>query len=119
MPRKRKQQDDRRDEIIRVRLTGTERDRFERRAAVARRKPSDFARDRLLGGPVEVAGPAAPFTLDQQMRAAMLAEQIRKVGVNLNQWVRRMNELGVPPPAEAVLLLPEIRELVRRSRTAL
>jgi hypothetical protein len=46
----------------------------------------------------------------------MLAEQMRKVGVNLNQIARRMNEQRSPPPRQLTVLLDEIRSYVRQAR---
>jgi hypothetical protein len=44
----------------------------------------------------------------------MLAEQMRRVGVNLNQIAKRMNEQRIPPPRELTRLLAEIRAYVRQ-----
>ncbi len=46
----------------------------------------------------------------------MLAEQLRRVGTNLNQIAHRMNELRIPPPPELGLVLDKIRALVREAR---
>ena len=48
--------------------------------------------------------------------ARALAEQLRRVGVNLNQIARRMNEQSIPPPPELGMLLDEIRAYVRQVR---
>jgi len=45
-----------------------------------------------------------------------LAEQLRRVGVNLNQIARRMNEQRIPPPRELTMLLDDIRAYVRQVR---
>jgi hypothetical protein len=39
---------------------------------------------------------------------------MRKVGVNLNQIARRMNEQRIPPPHELTMVLDEIRTYVRQ-----
>jgi hypothetical protein len=48
--------------------------------------------------------------------ARVLAEQLRRVGTNLNQIAHRMNELRLPPPPELMLILDKIRALVREAR---
>jgi hypothetical protein len=45
-----------------------------------------------------------------------LAEQMRRVGTNLNQIARRMNERRIEPPRELTNVLSEIRTLVRQAR---
>ena len=45
-----------------------------------------------------------------------LAEQLRRIGVNLNQIAHRMNELRIPPPRELTMVLDEIRDYVRKIR---
>lgn len=46
----------------------------------------------------------------------MLAEQLRRVGTNLNQIAHRMNEQRIAPPRELTLILEKIRALVREAR---
>jgi hypothetical protein len=45
-----------------------------------------------------------------------LTEQLRRVGVNLNQIAHRMNEQRIPPPPDLTMLLDEIRAYVRQVR---
>lgn len=45
-----------------------------------------------------------------------LAEQVRKVGTNLNQIAKRLNERRIDPPRELNVVLAEIRTLVREAR---
>jgi Bacterial mobilisation protein (MobC) len=49
-------------------------------------------------------------------KSRILAEQLRRVGVNLNQIAHRMNELRIPPPRELTMVLDEIRTYVRQVR---
>lgn len=41
-----------------------------------------------------------------------LAQQLRKIGVNVNQIAKHCNRFQVPPPAELDPLLTEIRALL-------
>ena len=69
----------------------------------------------------EIGGPSRPM-LDAPVRprdrlaAHLLSEQMRRVGVNLNQIARRMNEQQIPPPPELTMVLDDIRTYVRQAR---
>ena len=62
------------------------------------------------------ASAIAPLPTD--LAAAELVQQVRRVGVNLNQIARMMNELRVPPPADLSDVLSDIRGFMRRVRRA-
>lgn len=59
-------------------------------------------------------GQGAPV-LETVVATLALAQQLRKVGVNLNQMVRVMNLHRSPPPPELVMVLADIRHCVRRA----
>ena len=117
MPRPVKE--DPRDCFKTFRFTQAEATRLEGRARAAGRSLSAYVRLLLLERPggEEATGPAhrdSPHAPDRRQR--ILAEQMRKVGVNLNQIARRMNEQRIPPPRELVMVLDEIRTYVRQVR---
>src|ERR1041385_3397973 len=95
MPRPLKE--DPRDVFKTFRFTHAEVTRLENRARASGRNLSSYVRMLLLERPGDVpeaelmVRPASPATL-YQSGVAVLVEQIRKVGVNLNQIAARMNE---------------------------
>ena len=114
MPRKKKA-DPRRN--MTIRLNDAERAQLDREAERARLPVAKLARARLLGAGQASSAVASMASEGERVISAMLAIQLRAVGVNLNQWVKKMHETDTPPPPEARLAVLEIRELVRRART--
>jgi DNA-binding transcriptional MerR regulator len=115
MPRPVKE--DPRDCFKTFRFTEAEITRLEGRARAAGRTLSAYVRMTLLDRPEDRAGPASTAGARRfDRRERMLAEQMRKVGVNLNQIAHRMNEQRIPPPRELTMLLDEIRHYVRQAR---
>jgi mobilization protein NikA len=124
MPRPVKE--DPRDRFKSFRFTAGEITRLEARARASGRSLSDYVRAALLDGTGSRAGedsgangagatlPARPRSEDYAMRA--LTEQMRKVGVNLNQIAKRMNEQRMPPPRELAMLIDDIRAYVRQAQ---
>jgi hypothetical protein len=115
MPRPVKE--DPRDCFKTFRFTQAEASRLEGRARASGRTVSSYVRFLLLDrdGGGEASSPAhrgSPHP--QERRQRILAEQMRKVGVNLNQIARRMNEQRIPPPRELTMVLDEIRTYVRQ-----
>jgi hypothetical protein len=133
--------DDPRDRFKTFRFTEAEVTRLEARARASGGTLSDYVRDRVLDSQAEPApgnrfepggsdphrspsknnppgGSAGPPGVARRNAFAlrMLAEQLRKVGVNLNQIAKRMNEQRIRPPRELTMLLDEIRSYVRRAR---
>ena len=119
MPRPAK--DDPRDCFKTFRFTEAELKRLEARARASRQNLSAYVRRLLLEvTDQDIAArqepPNAPQPARRDPSALVLAEQIRRVGVNLNQIARRMNEQRLPPPRELSGVLEEIRSYVRRVR---
>jgi hypothetical protein len=128
MPRSVK--DEPRDCFKTFRFTASELTRLEARARAKGQTVSDYVRITMLGreataGPTQTdefppPNPAYPGIRRPSSRADLsvrtLAEQLRRVGTNLNQIARRMNELHIPPPRELTMLLDQIRTLVRQAR---
>jgi len=120
MPRPLKE--DPRDVFKTFRFTHAEVTRLEGRARASGRNLSSYVRMLLLERPGDAPSPelmvspaAAPATV-YSSAVAVLVEQIRKVGVNLNQIAARMNERRSPPPRELTMLIDEIRGYVRQAR---
>jgi hypothetical protein len=128
MPRSVK--DDPRDCFKTFRFTASELTRLEARARARGQTLSSYVRTVMLGrdaiaGAAETdefppPNPAYPGIRRPSSRADLsvrtLAEQLRRVGTNLNQIARRMNELHIPPPRDLTMLLDQIRTLVRQAR---
>ena len=115
MPRPRKA--DPRDRLVSFRCTEAEITRLHRRARDAGLSLSDYARGALLGDAAEPrTAPMMTMVLDNPA-ARLLEEQVRRIGVNINQIAHRMNALDIPPPADLGSLLSEIRLYVRQART--
>jgi len=119
MPRPLKE--DPRDVFKTFRFTHAEVTRLEGRARASGRNLSSYVRMLLLERPGDApapeltVSPAAPATV-YSSGVAVLVEQIRKVGVNLNQIAARMNERRSPPPRDLMMLIDEIRGYVRQAR---
>src|SRR5262249_47862689 len=58
-------------------------------------------------------GPGRP---SEEYAWRRLAEEMHRVGVNLNQIARRMNEQRIPPPRELTMLLDAMRGYVGQAR---
>ena len=86
-------------------------------AARARREGfatlSEFARVRMnsAGGPA--ISTTAPVIAEASQADRELADQVRRIGVNLNQIAYQLNILNVPAPAELAALLDEIRRYMQ------
>src|ERR1700736_3982133 len=124
--------DDPRDRFKTCRYTEAEIARLEARARASGRTLSSYVRRALLDGHGEAATEAAdrrnpdagagnghpnnraPRRPGGDYAIRRLAEEMRRVGVNLNQIARRMNEQRTPPPRELTMLLDDIRTYVRK-----
>lgn len=107
--------------LVSIRVTGEEHERLFARARRSGVTISQFARRLLLE---EAAGfglskapapdehlPASGIPLSPEAHETrQLADQIRRVGINLNQIAHRLNMLDQPMPGE----LPEVLEDIRR-----
>jgi hypothetical protein len=131
--------DDPRDCFKSFRFTEAEVTRLEARARTSGQTLSAYVRGKVLdpserdgvneGHPDPSISPArtvpggaslpvreGPFRPMNHFATRMLADQLRRVGTNLNQIARRMNELRIPPPRDLTMLIDEIRVLVREAR---
>lgn len=82
--------DDPRSKSLNVRFTESEWERVQARAESAGRSPRELARDALLTGRMVTSAPREAAQAD-----AHLAGQIARVGNNVNQLVRSLNESKV------------------------
>ena len=111
--------DDPRDRFKTFRFTEAEITRLHSRAKASGRTLSEYVRARILDGETGEPGKedrqkAAFSSSRTEFALRNLAEQMRRVGVNLNQIAHRMNEQRIPPPRELTLVLDEIRTYVRK-----
>jgi hypothetical protein len=119
--------DERLDRYMRFRCTDQEGERLMRVAKSQSMTFSEYARQHLLpaarsghgGGrhqaaTVSRAGEGPAGATDSE--AKVLAFQIQKVGVNLNQIAKAMHIHQAPPPPDLQPLLEEIRQYVRRAQ---
>lgn len=112
--------DDPRDCFQTFRFTEGEITRLRARARASGRSLSAYVRMILLEAQEPGLGGHQPQRerrgqLSDQPAVQALAEQMRRVGVNLNQIAHRMNEQRSPPPRELIPVLSEIRAYVRRA----
>ena len=129
MPRPAK--DDPRDRFKTFRFSEAEITRLQARARASGRTLSSYVRRVLLESQAEAAssgnpdgGPpgirrgrlTVPRRPGEEYALRRLAEEMRRVGVNLNQIARRMNEQRTPPPRELTMLLDDIRAYVGQAR---
>lgn len=124
MPRPLKE--DPRDCFKTFRFTASEITRLENRARARGQTLSTLVRSVLLRPEPEETGvtsngqngayPATEPTYRAAHATRILIDQVRRLGVNLNQIAHRMNERRTPPPRELILVLDEIRAVVRKAR---
>ena len=105
MARPRKEPDDRRSETLAIRLTSAERIRVEQAAFAAGLNASEYARPLVLAGRVVV----------RQNRALDHAafEELRRIGVNLNQLTRLAHQRGQFPEGLSDVFAALERILIR------
>lgn len=90
MARPKKPTSDRREQWIKARVSPAEHADILTRAARARLSPSEFLRNSALSSQVVVAEEAAGADFET-------IDQLRRVGVNLNQLTRVANKTGYMP----------------------
>lgn len=91
-------------------LTADELTNIRRRAEALGMRPVHFGRAVLLNGAVTVATEAEPVS----PAFRLIHIQLVRLGNNLNQAVRKLNELAHPLPADLEPLLHDIRGLIAR-----
>jgi hypothetical protein len=101
-----------RDKQFNVGLTDDEFATLHRAARLAGMRPVDYARSLLLAKrlPTRRVAEATPH-LDP-----LLLLEISRIGNNLNQIARRLNELALPIPDELPGLLAEVRRILREAQ---
>jgi Bacterial mobilisation protein (MobC) len=102
----------RRDRQLNVSLTLTELNTVKSRAFSAGMRLADFARSRLLSGAqAPVVAAAAVSRIER-----LVYLQLKRLGNNLNQLVRRLHATGEPAPPHLDPLLKDIREILNRGQ---
>jgi hypothetical protein len=104
MARPRKAPEEKREDRLNPRLTTAERVEIEQHAAILGISPSEFMRRRSLSYRLPVA-------LALQRHLAAIAVALLRIGINLNQIARRMNE-GRGAPPELLALIARIDALL-------
>ena len=106
----RRKQKTTRDKHVSFRLSAEEHFKLIDKAQRSGMSVGDFVRARSLQARKrkarEIEGASA---LPDELK---LAQQLRKIGVNVNQIAHHCNRFQVPPPAELAPLLSEIRSLL-------
>jgi hypothetical protein len=97
-----------RDRQFNVGLTATEFTEVQRAARLAGMRPVDYGRAKLLSKPGRIA--RAVYAVPQL--DPLLLVQLSRIGNNLNQIARRLNELSLPAEGELEPLLAEIRGIL-------
>jgi uncharacterized protein (DUF1778 family) len=91
MPRPRKEPTSPRSQLLSCRLTPTEHARLAKAARQANLTLSDFVRALLINRKITVTHHVRTFDAD-------LYDELRRIGVNLNQAVHRFHSTGWAPP---------------------
>ena len=92
-------------------LTAEEFDAIQTSARLAGMRPVDYGRARLLK-----AGRVPRTAYAVRQLDPLLLAHLGRVGNNLNQIARRLNELAVPAPEALAALLDELRAAIRQAR---
>jgi len=109
MPRPKKNDDDRRTETLAFRLTPAERLRIEQAAIAAGLSASEYARELTLKGRV---------VMQQRLALDPAAfDQLRRIGVNLNQLARLANQTQRLPP-ELSRVCAAVEQFILRELTS-
>ena len=107
--------DNPRDRLLNFRCTDEEAARLRNKARQSQLSLSDFVRARVLKARKSRSKDAAFLEPVEDTGTRVLALQIHKVGVNLNQITRLMNTYQMPPPPELRDLIDQIRLYVRQA----
>ncbi len=94
MARPKKQTADRREQWIKARVSPAEHADILTRAARARLSPSEFLRNSALASPASASVVVAEEAAQADFETI---DQLRRVGVNLNQLTRVANQTGYMP----------------------
>jgi hypothetical protein len=97
-----------RDRQFNVGLTATELAEVQRAARLASMRPVDYGRAKLLSRPGRIA--RTEYAVRQLDPLLLVA--LSRIGNNLNQIARRLNELALPVPENIDPLLAEIRSIL-------
>lgn len=103
-----------RDRQFNVSLTAAEFDAMQRAARMAGLRPVDFARAKILSKPVSSkVWRSARTTHDVRQFEPVVLVALSRIGNNLNQIARSLNELSLDVPDDLAPLLAELRGILR------
>ncbi|MBJ7532937.1 plasmid mobilization relaxosome protein MobC [Rhodomicrobium vannielii ATCC 17100] len=111
-----------RTKLVSIRVTERDHELLFERAQKAGFTLSEFARAKLLCDPTPPTRPVAPEDISTEATvplspeayaARQLADQVRRIGINLNQIAHRLNMLDQPMPSELPPLLTDIRRYMQ------
>ena len=109
MARPQKADADRLGHVVAFRVSAKQAARLARDAAAAGLKPPEYARMATLGRPLAARLPAPAIPPNTIPFA--VADQLRRIGVNLNQ-IARLSHMGVEHETALLDLMTEIREML-------
>ena len=98
-----------RDRQFNIGLTAREFESVQRAAQAVGMRPVDFARAKLLSKTRRT--PRTTYDVRQLPPAVLV--QLSRIGNNINQIARKLNELSLPSPDELALLLADLRSILR------
>lgn len=99
-----KKADERKLRIVNVRVTTAEYDAIQSAAEKAKMTASAFFRSLILDG----AGVRPVFNSDDRLALGVLHDDMRKIGINLNQVARALNSGRVVHPEEVLIAVRNV-----------
>lgn len=112
MARPKKPTEERRTHVVSFRLTGAEMARLEKEAAAAGTVPNECARLKTTGGRAPGARRKAREGGRGLEVSFELRQELRRVGVNMNQIARRLNMTGEHEPEELASASRRVDEII-------
>jgi len=119
MARPKKPTDEARRHIITFRLTNAEMDQLEKESVASGTVPNECARLKTTGGPAPGARKKVRAERPRLEVSFDLRQELRRVGVNMNQIARRLNMIGEHEPAELVSATRRVDEILAKILTGL
>jgi Bacterial mobilisation protein (MobC) len=117
MARPKKPADKTRPHVVSFRLTDEEMARLEREAAALGTVPNECARLKTVGGRAPGKGKPAREAGRVLEVSFELRQELRRVGVNMNQIARRLNMTGEHEPEELAEASRRVEEIITQLLT--
>ena len=96
-------------EVVSFRLTAAELEHIRARAERAGTSLADYARKAMLRRRTRRHPGLDPMSEEALAQLKILADQVRRVGVNINQIAHQLNAQQLPAPAQLESVLEDIR----------